>query len=318
MTISIGNSSSGIDASMLKKMQEQLFKKADKDGDGTISKAELSQMVSSSDSKNSSSVDELFKQMDSDNNGSISRLESDAVIAKAASQMQTQGMHPQGSPPPPPPQSEDTSSVSSTDSSTVYDPMDTNKDGKVSASELLAALAKSVDSSSESSKSTSMQKDFQTLSTALKSGNVSDAQTALAALQKDVSSHSGGQSSDPFSKDLQSLSDSLQSGNISDAQNIFADIQDKFKAGAHQPHGPVPESGQIEGSSSQDTVVKTLQALLDAVDKTSSATSSTSSSSDANAALKNIFTTALQSYLQQSSGSYAQSLTSGTVVSASV
>ena len=313
MSISISNCSSGIDASMLKKMQEQLFKKADTDGDGSISKAELSKMVSSSDSKNSSSGDELFTQMDSDGNGSISKLESDAAIAKVSQQMQTQGMHPQGPPPPPPSQGDSTSSASSTDSSTVYDPMDTNKDGKVSASELVAALAKSVNSSTGSSETSSMQKDIQALATALKSGNVSDAQTALTALQKDVSTKNGGQSSDPFSKDLQSLSDSLQSGNLLDAQNIFASIQDKMTSGIHHHHQPVTETAQTDGGNSQDTVVKTLQSLLDAVDKASSTTSNT----DTNAALKNIFTAALQSYMQQSSSSYAQSLTSGTVVSAS-
>jgi len=169
-------------------------------------------------------------------------------------------------------------------------------------------------SSSTSSATDTMQQDFKTLAIALQSGSTSDAQTAVSALLKDVSSQNGGSSNDPFSKDLQSLSDALQSGSLSDAQNIFASIQDKLASGARHHHEGTAGSAQAEGSSSQDTVAKTLQAMIEALDTSSSSTASTSSSGVASS-LKDILTAALQSYTQQSSNSYAQSAAAGSTVS---
>ncbi len=306
MTSSISGIGGGFSSSTLKKLQEDMFKTADKNGDGTISKDELSQLSESDTSQSSTSTDDLFAQMDADNSGAISRLESDAAIAKAGH------MH-QGPPPPPPEESSDSSSDSTgTDTSTIFDAMDTNEDGKVSASELAAALAKSGDGSSGSTRANPLERDFKALSTALQSGSVADAQNALTALQKDVSSQNGGSSDDPFSDDLQSLSDALQSGSLSGAQTIFASIQDKLASGPPQ----MADSTQAEtaDSGSQDTVATTLQALLDAVEKSSS----TTDDSDSNSTLKNILTAALQSYMQQSSSTYAQSAASGTSLSSTV
>jgi len=303
MTSSISGIGGGLSASDLKKMQEQMFKSADKNGDGTISKDELSQMAPADNDRNGPSVDDMFSQMDTDGNGAISRLESDAAIAKAGQQMQAQG------PPPPPPGNSDSSSSdsTSTDTTTVYDAMDTNKDGKVSASELAAALAK-LGGSSSASTSSDPKTLLDNLSTALQSGNVSDAKSALSALQKDVASHNGGSSDDPFSKDLQSLSDALESGSMSDAQGIFANIQDKLASGP--PKDGNVQSAEASGSSSTDTVAQTLQALLDALDKSSSATGSTTDSGNS---LKEILAAALKSYTQQSSSGYAQGTASSSL-----
>lgn len=297
MTSSIGGIGGGISASTLKQMQEQMFKTADTNGDSSISKDELSQISKSGTKQNSTSVDEMFSQLDSDSNGAISRLESDAAIAKAGQGMEAQGPPPQGPPPPPP--SEDAAadtSQSSSDATALYDAMDTNEDGIVSPSELAAALEEAQESSASAADPRTLMDN---LGNALQSGNISDAQSALSALQKDVSSHNGGQGNDPFTKDLQSLSDALESGDLSGAQSIFAGIQEKLSAGPpDKPGGANMQSGDSE---SADTVTKTLQVLLDALDKSSS--SSDESSSDN---LKSILTSALSSYLSQSSNESTQ------------
>jgi Ca2+-binding EF-hand superfamily protein len=291
-------------------MQEQMFKTADKNGDGTISSEELSQTAQSGSSQDSTSSNEMFSQLDSNSDGAISRLESDAAIAKAGQQMQAQGTPPQG---PPPSEGSDSSSSDSTDATAIFDAMDTNEDGTVSLEELTAALDKSKDSSTTSSDPKSL---LENLSKALQSGNVSDAQTAIAALQEDIASRNGGQSNDPFGKDLQSLSDSLESGNLSDAQNIFAGIQEKLAAGP--PDKPAAEKALSQVDSSNDTMAKTLQTLLDAIDKSStSSVSSTASASDSSANLKNIIKIALQSYAQQSLNGFEQNSANGTTLSAS-
>ena len=314
MTSSISGIGGGISASALKQMQEQMFKTADKNGDGTISSEELSQTAQSGSSQDSTSSNEMFSQLDSNSDGAISRLESDAAIAKAGQQMQAQGTPPQGPPPgPPPSEGSDSSSSDSTDATAIFDAMDTNEDGTVSLEELTAALDKSKDSSTTSSDPKSL---LENLSKALQSGNVSDAQTAIAALQEDIASRNGGQSNDPFSKDPQSLSDSLESGNLSDAQNIFAGIQEKLAAGP--PDKPAAEKALSQVDSSNDTMAKTLQTLLDAIDKSStSSVSSTASASDSSANLKNIIKIALQSYAQQSLNGFEQNSANGTTLSAS-
>lgn len=102
MTGSVSGVGGGMSASALKQMQEEMFKRADRNNDGSISKDELSQVAKSGDNQQGGpSVDEMFSQLDSDGDGAVSRLESDAAIAKAGQQMQSQGMRPSGPPPGP-------------------------------------------------------------------------------------------------------------------------------------------------------------------------------------------------------------------------
>ena len=103
MTSSIGGIGGGVSAALLQRMQEEMFKTADANGDGTISKDELGQVAKSGENQDGTNVDTLFSQLDSDSDGAISRLESDAAIARLGQQMQSQGMPPQGPPPGPPP-----------------------------------------------------------------------------------------------------------------------------------------------------------------------------------------------------------------------
>ena len=84
MVSSVSSSSSGMSAAALKKMQDEMFKKADANNDGSISKDELTQVVQAKDNKNGPSADDVMTKMDTNKDGSISRLESDAGIAKVA------------------------------------------------------------------------------------------------------------------------------------------------------------------------------------------------------------------------------------------
>ncbi len=107
------------------KFQEDLFKSIDSDGDGSISKDELTSALSSSDDSDSSiNVDDLLAQLDSDGSGGISQDELSAAM------------------PPPPhggmggPGGLGGAGGSSED---LISSLDSNGDGVISADELAAA-----------------------------------------------------------------------------------------------------------------------------------------------------------------------------------
>jgi Ca2+-binding EF-hand superfamily protein len=87
MVNSISSSMGSYGMSSLKEMQQQMFKKADADGDGQISKTELSAMQPKGSSQSTNSSDDMFGKLDSDEDGSISRAESDAAIEQMRQDM---------------------------------------------------------------------------------------------------------------------------------------------------------------------------------------------------------------------------------------
>lgn len=129
-------------------LKDKVFTTADQNGDGAISQDELTTMLADS-GQDGTDVAQMFAALDANQDGSISKSESDTAIDEAGRQR-----HAQGAPPPPPP-SDTSSSSETTSSTTIFDAMDTNEDGTVSASELLAALASGKSSSSDSSSSDS-------------------------------------------------------------------------------------------------------------------------------------------------------------------
>lgn len=107
-------------------MAEQMFNSLDSDGDGSITESELSSALSQAGSDTDASS--LLSELDADGNGSIDESELASAIQ----------------PPPPPEESASSTttasaSSSSSGSSQSYDPLDTNKDGTVSAEERAAA-----------------------------------------------------------------------------------------------------------------------------------------------------------------------------------
>lgn len=176
-----------------------VFKKTDSDGSGGVSQAELknlSDVIKEKTGKTFEVSSESFKMYDSNSDGSLSGEELKTVLDNSGFGP-PQGMQGMGPPPPPPQQAGDSyssnsydseqdavselvsnlqalleklSGSSSSDSSgttQVFDPMDTNMDGKVSSSELLAALASS-DNQSGQIDSGSLQDQMKELNSTLK------------------------------------------------------------------------------------------------------------------------------------------------------
>lgn len=146
---SISSVSSSMSSTMLKQMQEEMFKRVDANGDSSISKDEFSTLSKSGGTQGSADTEAMFAQLDSDSDGAISRLESDAAIAKAGQEMQAQGVRPQGPPPGPPPSGGGAADSEESDTTAIFDAMDTNEDGVVSLAEMTAALDTSGDSTQD-------------------------------------------------------------------------------------------------------------------------------------------------------------------------
>jgi hypothetical protein len=149
-------SSGGMNASMLKQMQDKRFQTADVNGDGKITKDELNQVAQAKGTQKGPSTDKIFESFDTNNDSSIDKLEFDAGSAKLAQQMQ--GQEAQGGKGPLPSgggggmpgggagKSPSSSSNSASSSSIgVYDEKDTNKDGVVSPQEELEYALKHLD-----------------------------------------------------------------------------------------------------------------------------------------------------------------------------
>jgi len=261
MTSSISSTSSSVTSAMLKQMQEEMFKKADKNGDGAISSDEMSQMASSGNTQGSgvSSAD-MFSQIDSDSDGAISRLESDAAIAKMAQQGR-----PQGPPPPKPEESEDESSINSLleELSSALESGDTE-----TAQEALAALQEQVASDGSTSANNPFLKDLESLSKALESGSTDEAETILAGIEEKISSQGppppkpgeGAQAQNSGSEDslastLQALLETLeedQSGTAgaidSELKKLLTSVIESYLQQSSASYGQSSSSGQISST----------------------------------------------------------------------
>lgn len=165
-------------------LKAKVFNSADQNGDGGISKDELTALMSDS-SQSATDIAETFDALDTNQDGSISKSESDAAVDKAGQQRKAQG------PPPPPPPS-DSSSSESTSSNTIFDELDTNEDGTVSASELLAAFSNG-DNSSASGSSEDIKQLFDAMDTN-KDGSVSKSELAAALAEAGKQSDTQGTS----------------------------------------------------------------------------------------------------------------------------
>jgi hypothetical protein len=120
----------------------------------------------------------------------------------------------------------------------------------------ISAISSSVSSlqASQTDSFARVKQDFDSLGSALKSGDLSKAKEAFAQLQKDVSSQSG-KSNNPLSSDMESLGNALESGDLKAAQTAYENIQAKVSqvlpagggGGTSRPSG----SGNTSQSSSQ-------------------------------------------------------------------
>ncbi len=109
--------------------------------------------------------------------------------------------------------------------------------------------------------------DFDSLGSALQSGNLEEAKKAYAQLQKNAPAKKDN-TDDPMSTDMESLGNALESGDLEAAQEIYSNIKSKM-AQAPPPGG----SGNMKGQQAGGTT--------DTVDLSSSGTDTSSESSSA-------------------------------------
>lgn len=118
-----------------------LFEKIDSDGDGSLSKAEVTSALSSSDDADGTEVDvdKLMSLLDSDDGGTVSENEFATAFAPPAG-----GPGGAGAPPPPPSGSSD---ESDSNADSLISALDTDGNGVIDSQELAAATESgSVDS----------------------------------------------------------------------------------------------------------------------------------------------------------------------------
>lgn len=160
---------------------DDLFGKVDSDGDGAVSKTELQALLEAMSGGTASqtgvSSDDAFSQLDTDGDGSLTQAEFDAGRPSGPG-AGTGGMQAMGGMPPPPGGpggpggAGGAGAASDSGSTTSYDPLDTNEDGVVSATERLAggtstveqdaitALFNAIDTDGDASISASESKTF--------------------------------------------------------------------------------------------------------------------------------------------------------------
>lgn len=131
---------------------DDLFSKVDTDGDGSVSKTEMSDFVAKMGKNPDASSDDKFAKLDTDESGSLSQAEFEAGRPQGPKGAGgPQGAAPMGPPPGGAGKAEGTSASSS--STTNYDPLDTNQDGTVSEMERLAGALKDIAQSASQSSS---------------------------------------------------------------------------------------------------------------------------------------------------------------------
>lgn len=152
---------------------DDLFGKVDADASGAVSADELQALLEKMSGGTASQTgvgsDALFSQLDTDGDGGLTQAEFDAARPSGASRG---GGGAVGGMPPPPPGGPGGTQAASASSSTTYDPLDTNEDGVVSATELAAgatqetpqdaitALFQAIDADGDSQISSSESQSF--------------------------------------------------------------------------------------------------------------------------------------------------------------
>jgi Ca2+-binding EF-hand superfamily protein len=269
--ISAISSSSGFSQIARAEMQQRMFSKIDANGDGKISKDELTQVMVNAP-KGGASVDDIFKQLDTNGDGSISQSEF-AAGDKANGQMQGG----------PPPMMAGMGNMSSADFvKQLFSDADTNGDGKISKDELTQVMANA------SSGGSSVDDIMSALDTN-GDGSISESEL-LAASQADQQTQGlqGGSSVD----DLFSTLDTNGDGSIS-----------KSEFEASMANG----NSSVQASNAGDKLVETLLQALENQAKTASSTNGSGSQSSTSAtSISAMLSNVLKSYIQSSSDSWSQ------------
>ncbi len=196
-----------------------ILSSGDTDADGLMSADEISSALAANAPEQAKGLglegkmaEDMISALDSDADGALSSDEIASGLSSAQSAMQGMRGPPPGGPPPSDATGQSASSSSASSASTSYDTRDTNEDGTVSGSELLASL----DTDEDGSLSTS---EFDVLMDALSA--VQDSNDSALSDAKSGSGASGGGGSRPsvasdlMQKLLAQLNAAMTSGSAS-------------------------------------------------------------------------------------------------------
>lgn len=178
-----------------------ILSSGDADADGLMSADEISTALAANAPEQAKGLgleakmaEDMIAALDSDADGALSSDEIATGLSSAQSAMQGMRGPPPGGPPPSDASQSTSASSSASSASTSYDTRDTNEDGTVSASELLASL----DTDEDGSLSTS---EFDVLMDAL-SAVQDSTDSALASATSDTSASDAGGSRPSVASDL--------------------------------------------------------------------------------------------------------------------
>ncbi len=130
----------------------------------------------------------------------------------------------------------------------------------------IGALSSSTSTNPPTSLQNTMKQNFQALTQAIQSGNVTAAQQAYATLTQNMpgqGASSNGQA-DPFQQAIASIGSALQSGDISGAQTAMQNLTQTMKAHhGHHHHGTQNQSTDQASSTSTAAATPAANSLLD-------------------------------------------------------
>ncbi len=140
-------------ADSTKGSQDDLFAKIDTNGDGSIDKAESQVLSDKIKAETGKDTSDMFGKLDKDGDGKLTKTEFDAGKPQGGVQGAggPKGPGGPGGPGGPPPAGGPGGAGNSEETSTTYDPLDTNQDGTVSEMERLVGAIKDAISASKSS-----------------------------------------------------------------------------------------------------------------------------------------------------------------------
>jgi len=134
----------------------------------------------------------------------------------------------------------------------------------------IGAVSSSTPSIQPNSQQDAMRQNFQALTQALQSGNLTAAQQAYATLTQNMPSQASGDSSNdqtnPFQQALASIGSALQSGDISGAQTAMQNLTETMKAhkGHHHQGAQSQSTDQATSTSTGTSTLSTAtNSLLD-------------------------------------------------------
>jgi hypothetical protein len=130
----------------------------------------------------------------------------------------------------------------------------------------------------EASGMAQMKKNFESLGSALESGDLDAAEEALAQFEANAPD-GGDDSNNPMAADMASLKSAIASGDVEAAQEIYAQIKEKMSQGPSSGQAP---PGGSQGAQQTDTVQLSTSSTEDSESSSSSSETTVYDKKDTN------------------------------------